>query len=313
MITKILGKGFHGPNISQQCSEKMFFSGDNRSGKTTRCNIVHLCLNGYVSSAHRVSKKAVDILNQYASDDSLTCAIEIDKTEFEFHISRDSKGKTSKRFRVDKRPHSEKEYMTELALAGNPKIIDLESFIQMSDAKKIDQLFKLYPAKVDIKKLNSDIADKESKINRIKADVKTKEAVIRENTKSKQAIELPAGTLADIKTGLADHVIAYRGTRDKIAGIEAAEKTKAEIKTSDAAYNQDAPVPSQTFTGANENPYADNSKPTSHDMGRAGASFGNKAHIESLQKILKVMESTGCALCVASMMIKKEINKCQKT
>lgn len=317
MITNIKTKGLHGPDISQPCSKKMMFYGPNRSNKTTRTNIIHLCLNGFISSAHRVCKKPVDILNQYAKGDFLTSAIEINETEFEFHISRDSKGKTSRRFRIDKKKYSEKEYMTELALSGNPKIIDLESFIQMSDAKKIDQLFKLYPAKVDIKKLNSDIEKKNAKISRYKADIETKKAVIRENEKSKQLIELPAGTLADIKDELENHRIAYQGTRDKITEIKAKEKAKQEMvveseknvglvkedflteQQSNAIYNQEAPVPGGTFPGIDE-------KQSNTELELINA---KQDCVISLQKILKSMNDSGCSMCVAAMVCKKEIRE----
>ena len=302
MITKIKGKGFLGPAIDQTCSNKMIFVGSNRSNKTTRTNIIHLCLNGFVATGHKIYKKPADILNQYCSGDKLTCAIEIGKTEFEISFNRDSKGKCSKKFRVNKKKYSEKEYMEELFNAGNPKIIDLESFIQMSDAKKIEQLFKLYPASVDVQSLNSDISKAEDKISNLKASIDKKKSVIQENTKSKKEIELPAGTLSEIIDELEDHKIAYRGTRDKIAVLKAKQEVPKEQPN--VTYSEDAHLPSGTFPGIGEN------KSISQNIVKVnGAIVERQSHVDFLKTILKSMQKTNCSMCVASILIKKEIRE----
>ena len=297
MITKIKGKGFLGPDIDCSCSNKMFVTGPNRSGKTTKTNIIHLVLNGFIASAHRVCKKPSDILEQYSAGNQITCSVEIDgKTEFEYHISKDSKGSVSKRLRVDKKKYPEKEFMQELTLSGNPKIIDLSSFIQLSDDKKIDQLFKIYPGDVDIQELNSNISKKEAAINMKTADIKTKEAVITENNKSKQLIELPSGSLSSIRAEIEDCKIAYRGTRDKITELKAKEKKIVEpdpIPESNTLYNQEADLPSGTFAA----PIAEKPVEILHISTRLCA--------EMFENILHSMSKTDCSMCVASMMIKK--------
>ena len=308
MITKIKTKNFLGPDITEKCSNKMFFSGPNRSGKTTRTNAIHLCLNGFIASAHRVCKKPSDILEQYAENDKLTCSIEIDdKTEFEYHISKDSKGKVSKRLRVDKKKYSEKEYMQELALSGNPKIIDLSTFIQLSDDKKIDQIFKLYPGDVDIKELNSDISKKTAERDKKQADIKMKESVIKENTKSKGLIELPAGSLSQTKADIEDHIIAYRGTRDKIAGMKAKEQEPSPISESNATFSQDAPLPAGTFPIQGEK--SDHIHTSDSYERKTAGLWPKKDYIASLENILQVMSNTDCQMCAASMVIKKAIKE----
>ena len=54
IITHIKVRGMKGPDIDQECSSKMIFIGDNRTGKTSRTNAIHLVLNGFISTAHHV-------------------------------------------------------------------------------------------------------------------------------------------------------------------------------------------------------------------------------------------------------------------
>lgn len=309
MITNIKTKGFLGPDINQACYTKMVFTGPNRSGKTTRTNAIHLALNGFIATAHKVCKKPADILNQYASGDKLTSAIEINGVEFEFHVFRKESGTVSKRYRINKAKYSEKEYMEELVKAGNPKIIDLNSFVEFSDQKKIDSLFKLYPANVDINSLNAGIAKKEAAKNNYQAQIKTKNAVIKENTKAKSDIDLPAGTLAEVKADIERIETEYRECRDKLVAakkeIEIKEREPEEISQHSAdfdnenvIYDPEPPMPHNTIPDqALENKINTASRELNRDP------------ITSLTKVLNAMKSAGCEICAAGMVCKMEIKK----
>lgn len=308
IITNIKVRGMKGPDIDQECGPKMIFIGDNRTGKTSRTNAIHLALNGFISTAHHVSKKAGDIIDQYADGERLTCAITIAGSEFEYHVFRHESGKVSTRYRIDKAVYPKKEYFEELVKAGNPKIINLSDFIQMSENKKIDTLFRLFPSDVDISKLNKSIATKTAEKNSHQEKIKQKKSVIKENTKSKTDINLPAGTLAETRKLIEEIESEYRECRDKIAVAKAAieeEKKDEPVKMNDLMGNglgDQSHCDDIPFEPQHHNDDPDIMKETTSTMREL-----NRHPIDSLNRVLDIMEKSGCDICPAGMMCKKEI------
>lgn len=315
MIERIKTNGYLGPNIDQKCGPKVVFVGPNRSGKTTRMIAIHLVLNGFVATGHKVTKKAGELLNQYSNGDRLTSEITINGHEFEHHIFRIESGKVSTRYRIDKAVYPKKEFYEELVKNGNPKVIDLSNFIEMSDNKKIDTLFKIYPSGVDIGKLNKGIATQTAQKNKYDADIKLKKAVIRENTKAKKDINVPAGSLAEIQEEIEKTTDDYQECRDKIT------KLKTELEQKEKKGSDDDSTTSFKFGDFKEPgsvvdaDFFPNTSPSvsPDDPVKVAESTLmkelNRHPIDSLNRVLEVTKDAGCEVCVVAMVIKQEIKK----
>ena len=320
MITKIKTKGFKGFDINEPVHPKTIYVGKNKSGKSSRSHAIALTLLGYIPFAAKTNKKPADILNDFGVGDSLTTAIVCNGVEFERHYSRSKKGVVSQKMRVDKKKVSATDYAVMLSNAGAPRIVDVPDFILMSDQKKIDMLFELFPPDANLKTLESKIDKAKQKVNELQAQERTSTSAIQQLTARKSEIEVPAGSLPEIKADIETTMQAVLDARESLKQIEIAEAketAKAEQKT-DSQDAFDAIMAKNTKEWVPE--------PASNDVARQEigrvvdaefdkAAFENfkKAEIVnpsiSIQAIIDTMIEAGCENCAALLVAKMELKK----
>ena len=332
MITHIKTKGFKGFDINEDVFPKTIYYGKNTAGKSARAAAIALTILGFIPFVAKTSKNNAEILNDFGCGDTLTTSVICNEIEFERHFSRSEKGTVSQRLRVDKKKYSAQDFALELYRAGNPKIIDVPDFMSMSDQKKINVLFSLYPPAADLKKLDNKIDKVKKTVNELQGHERTSTAVIQRLTKSKGEIEIPGGTMAEIKTGIEALTMQVKEAQDNLKEFEI-EQAKDAVKEDHKKELQDVldkkmeenTVP---FHPGSPDPFFDggrspniiknfgteyvandpeNQRIVEFVTGKPGPFDYNPA--ESIQKIIDTLESSGCQICTAAMIAKQELKK----
>jgi hypothetical protein len=311
MITNIKTKGFKGFEINEALSQKTIYYGKNKSGKSSRSHAIALTILGYIPFAAKVNKKASDILNDFGVGDSLTTAITCNNVEFERHFSRSAKGVVSQRLRVDKKKVSATDYAVMLNNAGNPRIVDVNDFMLLSDQKKIDILFTLFPPDIDINDLENKIDKAKTKVNNLQGNERTFVSVIQRLTASKSAIELPAGSLPEIRSAIEAMTQMVRDAQADLKQIEI-EEAKEAAKTEQ---KKDSQVEFDRIMAEKTEPYEqkrsslETPKFTTDELKEIPVLGIGHNPAQSIQKIINVMQDAGCETCAALLVAKMELKK----
>ena len=320
MIQQIKTKNFKGFNINEPVHPKTIYVGKNKSGKSSRSHAIALTLLGYIPFAAKTNKKPADILNDFGVGDTLTTAIVCNDVEFERPYSRDKKGVVSHRMRVDKKKVSAADYAVALSKAGDPRIVDVNDFILMSDQKKIDALFELFPPDANLKTLDSKIDKAKIKVNELQAQERTSTSAIQQLTARKSEIEIPAGSLPEIKAEIETTMQAVLDARESLKQIEideAKETAKAEQKVDSQAMfdqimekNTKEWVPESASNDVTKQELHKNTLITGNGPGDPNIGLGVLSYpAESIQAIIDTMIEAGCETCAALLVAKMELKK----
>ena len=324
MIQHIKTKGFKGFSIDEPVHEKTIYVGKNKSGKSSRSHAIALTLLGYIPFAAKTNKKVSDILNDFGIGDTMTTAIVCNDVEFERHYSRDKKGSVSQRLRVDKKKVSPTDYAVALSNAGAPRIVDVPDFMLMSDQKKIDTLFSLFPPGADLKNLDSKIDRAKTLVNDLQASERTMTGTIQRLTASKSEIEMPAGSLPEIRSEmdkLTKQILDARESLKLIEIDEAKETARAEQKTSSQAefekvmkMNTVVFVPGESKQDQEKPRHTREEVEAMVDFVRQDltpTNYISRTEIvaASIQTIIDTMSDAGCEACAAMLVAKMELRK----
>lgn len=233
MITKVVGRDFKGLSFEQSLGRLNLLVGPNGSGKSARTQALILAVMGYVPGG---AKKNAEILGAYGTEDTMVVGFETDVLfERAFVLS---KGAVSQGYKIAGGRVKEGEFYKSLALHGNPRIVDISAFMELSDQKKIDAVFSLYPPAGDVNKIQGEIDGLKEKINTLSAKAKTSEAAAARLVAAKPP--LPAGTLADVTGKISETETALVKARQELSDAKAAEaarlaKEQAEKKAAEDA------------------------------------------------------------------------------
>lgn len=332
MITHIKTKGFKRFDINEDVFPKTIYCGKNTTGKSARAAAIALTILGFIPFAAKTSKNNAEILNDFGRGDTLTTSVICNGVEFERHFSRSEKGTVSQRLRVDKKKYSAQDFALELYKAGNPKIIDVPDFMAMSDQKKINVLFSLYPPAADLKNLDSQIDKIKKTVNELQGQERTSTAVIQRLTKSKGEIEIPGGTMAETWAEIETLITQVKDAQDNLKQLEI-EQAKDAVKADHKKERQDVlnkkmeentvpfnpKLPDHIFDDGMTPRIIENSGTkivvTDSENQRIVEFVAKKSgHFdhspaESIQKIINILESSGCQICAAAMVAKQELKK----
>lgn len=225
MITHIRTTGFKGFDFDEDIPRKAIYTGSNASGKSARAEVIALVLYGHVPFS-TAGKLPSDVLHSFGKDEIVGAAT-IDGTEFARRIYRNEKGGASRSFQIDKKRTDEQSFATRLGEKGNPKIADIVTFMKLSEAKKVDTLFDLYP-NPELKNIDPEIEQAKAEISDINKKVLGAKLTIQSLVNSKNNLELPPGTIAETQAEIAaiDRQIAE--TQEQ---IKQAEIKKAQLET----------------------------------------------------------------------------------
>lgn len=192
-VTEAFGKNFKGQTFTQPLGKLNLFTGENGSGKST---ISDALVNTRFPIARNQQQP---FFNAYGGTDPLvSIGFKTDKQSYEKVFKRSRKGAVSQKFTVDDSANQDpKDFENYIAIA--PRIFNLQGFLSLSDQKKIDMIFSLFPHKEDVEDLATQLESKKKTLNKNSADLSEHEAVIERLTRSKAAIQLPSGNLASVK------------------------------------------------------------------------------------------------------------------
>lgn len=233
MITQINGEGVKGLSFKQPLGKLNLFVGPNGVGKSARCAALMLTILGYAPTANgKPIRKNDEILDAFGDGKKMFVGIETDdKTHLLRRFSRENDSVSQVQM-VDRKKATREGFGQ--ALAGM-KALDLGAFLSLSDQKKIDTIFSLFPLSEDTKGLDARIEELKEKQNRTDSQLRTLGATIERLLKATAQIELPSGTAAETDKEIADTEAALKAARQQLLDArvesgrqEAAAKAKAD-------------------------------------------------------------------------------------
>ena len=322
MITHVKARNFKGMKIDQPLEKQNIIIGPNGSGKSSRTKALELALLGYVPEA---GKRNQDTWEAFGSGDHLTVAVTAGGYEFERTFWPGKNGSVSQNLRVNQRKVSKDDFVKKLANQGDPRVLDLHAFLALSDKKKIEWIFAVFPPQGNLSKLDNDLEKAKAQLNNTKADLKSTQDSINSLQRQRNELELPAGTLSDIKAKIQEKEReleqAIKDAQQAKADEEAEAKKKNAEKTQ-ASNNQ--PPPEEDFWTPDPEDFQ---RPT--DWGRqplTGKGLGDFPHQEqreqasseavakedahaSIQAIISALDRAGCSACAAKLVAKRELRK----
>ncbi|MBW1813059.1 MAG: hypothetical protein JRJ39_05115, partial [Deltaproteobacteria bacterium] len=224
---------------------------------------------------------------------------------------------------------TKEKFISDFSVAGKPTIIDLSAFIGLSDQKKIDNVFELYPPKGDVMGLHDQIEAATESLNELTTTIKQTEGVIEKLTADQAEIELPAGTLAEVNQEIERTTAEVKLARKNLytAQQKEAEKKAAEKAEAAAAENARSEKEILAMAESEESPVEPpaNRPQLGGDPGytaRNSEDFQDRVHpgpkpVEpsenpariSIWAIIKTIEKAGCTSCAALLQCKKELRK----
>jgi hypothetical protein len=332
MITQLIGTNIKGLTFAQDIDPLTLFVGANGAGKSARSQALILALMGYIPGS---GKTNADILENYGSGDTLIVGVKIKDTLFERGYVRKD-GKVSQGFKVGGKAAKEGEFNIMLGAHGAPKAIDIGAFMALSDQKKIDAVFDLYPPETDISKIVQDIDTTKANINNLTARAKSTEDAAARLTTARAAVQLPVGTLADIHSQVVETEANLARVRQDLKDAEAEDlrlKTIAEEKLkSDKALDVakeaaalDARrklLQEQAAQMKAAEPVKDTIIPGPiRTIGQDAGPFPSPVYekpverlgiddpVLSIKAILDALNSAGCSACVARLVAIRELRK----
>lgn len=297
MITRVFAKGFKGLEFDQPLSPYTVITGRVGSGKSARALALTLLVTGGLPG---ISRTNGDVFRAVCGGDELTVGIEtISGKVLERSFRRGKKGAIGGSFRVD--GEGTPKHLFEVALEKEGiAVADVASFLALSDAKKIDELFRLFPPAGNVLGLNTAISKAKERIAQLEAEIRAKEESCKNLALGIADMKLPAGNLPEIQTEIARLEREYHEARDELVR----EKTRQE---------QRAKAPAQeTLLGAPKDEAPARAPLNTEQPRQAPApvslpAANNQAGISALQKVMAALEGAGCGACAARLILRREL------
>lgn len=146
MISKIFATDFKGRSFEQPLDRLAIILGPNGSGKSARSQALQLAVMGFIPGG---AKTNPEILDAFGSADRLVVGFEAGGYRFERGFGRSGSGTVNQGFRVNGSRASKEFFAQALGQVGAPKVIDISAFLALSDQKKLDAIFDLFPPEGD--------------------------------------------------------------------------------------------------------------------------------------------------------------------
>jgi len=328
MFTKIQAKNFKGLSFEQPLARLNLFIGMNGSGKSARSGALLLARFGFIPG--NGGKKNSDIFQAYSGSgaNQITVGFSTDKGGvLERHFLNRSTGTVSQKYSINGTYNRSAEDFA-MAMANVPKVFDLSEFMALSDQKKIDLIFELFPpAGGDPVALSIKIGEKEATLNRKREELRGAEKIVQKLTSSKAEIQLPAGNLSLTKSRIEGLNNALKTAKAELAEAQKAEiEAQAKIKAeADAKAETEKRILEATAKAKMEaaiKPQPEPPSPIETARQKAEQSLMQKndragiGHMPtaagSIQRILDTLAGAGCDVCAAVMVAKAELKKHQQ-
>ncbi len=258
-IEAISAKSFKGQTFDQPIGQKTLFIGKNGIGKSARTQALQLCLLGYVP-AETPKKKNADIMDSFASEDAMVVGVTAGGTKYERRFYRAKSGQVSQKYRINGGSWNTTAKEFAVAISKVPMPLDLSIFLGMSDQKKIDHLFELYPPKAGVADLNRKIEKLADEIKFNQKEMRENDALVASLEKKISDMEMPPGTLAETRQEIERVTAGYKLCRDNLVRAKERERGQKPANGSDGSDAQKDPAD-------DHHEYKSNNLPEHHDVG----------------------------------------------
>ena len=297
MITRVYAIGFKGLDFDQPLALRTLITGRVGSGKSARALALALLVTG---SLPGIAKQNAEIFKAVGTGDTLTVGMEVDGRTFERTFRRKKNGTVTTDCRIDGEPIPKNLFEMELDREG-VGIADVSGFLALSDARKIDDLFRLFPPAGDVRGLTASITACKDRISAMERDLRAREQSRQALSDAIADLHLPAGSLPEIQARIAMVEGEYQAARDELVREKARLEHEAEL----AARNIETPA-AETAAPA-MSPIA----PTGHTASASAVSPLPEKNegMTALKRVLSALNRAGCSGCAAKMVLMREMKQ----
>jgi energy-coupling factor transporter ATP-binding protein EcfA2 len=265
MITRIVAKGFKGRDIDIELGPKTIIFGPNGTGKSTIIQALELALNGSISGGTNKTNQAV--FDAFASGDKLTVEATLNDVAFGRQLSRDPKGAVPQLLMVNRKRADAKNFAASLGAAGNPRLVVVNDFLELSPTKMITHLAGI-SGSGDLDNLQAKIQATTNLLNHARQVERENAGYVSRIMAGIAGLNLPPGSLAEVQAEIKaaeKDLTAAKKSLKKAKDEELERKKKAELEAKLEAelekkraerleLEKAAPADMQTTAGVNEIP-----------------------------------------------------------
>lgn len=308
MITRIYARGFKGLDFDQPLALRTVLTGRVGSGKSSRSLALALLVTGGLPGTG-IARTNGDILDAVGNGDSLTVGLELDDgTTLERAYKRWKNGIVGCEFRIAGEKCPKHLFEMELDRRG-VGIADVSGFLALSDAKKVDELFRLFPPTGDVRGLSASIQRAKKTIAALESEIKGKEQSCRSLSESLAGLNLPAGSLPDVQAAIVQTEREHQAARDELT----AERTRLDLERRERQAarplpDPQPPVPLNTpNTPRQPEPALAGETLPANPIALGAPATPATATAGALERVLSALERAGCAGCAAKLVLKREL------
>jgi hypothetical protein len=318
MITKVWAKDFKGLTFDQPLGKLNLITGPNGSGKSARTQAIMLAVMGYIPGC---AKQNAEILDNYGTEQVLVVGIESEGARFERGFGRSGSGAVSQGYKLNGNKTKEVEFSKALALSGDPKILDIGAFMEISDQKKVDWIFSLYPPDGDLNQIEDQISATKLMISNLTQKLKSTRDATARLLASKPP--LPPGSLSEISAKIEEtnqKLVEARREQMEQEKAEAARKaTEAAEKKAERKAAQEAVKKAIDSSGmatvdpGDHNLIVDAKLAVNYPIPKEILTLRGQVPVSSaaasIQEILDSLNAAGCKACAARLVALRELRK----
>ena len=323
MIDTVVAVGFKGLEFSYDLKRLNLVIGPMGCGKTSISDVIELITTGRIAGAGKTNQA---IMDAFATNEKMYVGVSTNDQTFERRFIRNKKGTVSQKFRAGNSFVTKEDFISAFSTAGRPAIFNLNAFMLLSDEKKINKVFELYPPKGDVFSIHEKIEQVAEELNELNTNAAKLEGTIRKLTVDQAKIEMPPGSLAEIqqeieKTAAEIRLARHNYNRQIKIEAEAAAK-EAATKTEEKEESRSQLGGPVTHTARNSEDFTDTEDkkreevvkkystvaPDPAEPGETG-SLAKADPAALIQKIIDTMDEAGCTVCAAKLVAKQALKK----
>ena len=341
MISSVSAKSFKGlPDFETKLERLTLLVGPNGAGKTARAHAICLAVMGFVPG---MAKTNPQIMATFGNGEKLVVEVRKNGTRLSRGYFTQATGQVTEKFQIDLKRASKEQYAVAL---GGVKMFDLGAFQKLSDQGKIDYVFNVFPPGEGFAELDNAIERTKAERNVLQKSIETLNATCARIHQQRAMIELPTGTLAEIKAQIQEAESQLSMARQlaeqhrlDLAKVKAREEEKLRqeaLEAERAAERERLKIAEQqrikqAVDAAHEQALLDeiyktpvvapdiarlvpeiHNDPPPIEFTEAPAPFLTQSFRDSLRSILQTMQRTGCTACAAALVCRREIKKLQE-
>lgn len=297
MIKRVFAKGFKGLDFDQALEPYTVITGRVGSGKSARALALILLVTGGLPGIARTNG---DVFRAVCGGDELTVGIETSSGKvLERSFRRGKKGSIGGSFRVD--GEGTPKHLFEVALEKEGiAVADVASFLALSDAKKIDELFRLFPPAGNVLGLKAAISKSKERIAQLEADIRAKEESCKSLAVGIADLKLPAGNLPEVQTEIVRLEREYQEARDELVRERMRQAQRAKAPAQETLL--EAPKEAAPARGP-----LNTEQPRQAPAHATPPAASNQAGISALQRVMAALEGAGCGACAARLILRREL------